>query len=114
MGKGRTCDPIRRTRNPVPIELCIRVPIYGKIHPTTDVLLKEEKRPYVLTGTKAPQRSHGEVATHRALPTTGPRCAGNPNGRPVRTLRPKTRESTLPARLPPAKTRTGATALRYT
>lgn len=114
MGKGRTCDLIHRMRVQAPIEPCTRVPIYGKIHPTTDGLRKEEKRQYVLTVTRVPRRSREEVATPRALPTTGLLCAGSPNGRPVRTPQPKTRESTPPARLPPAKTRTGATALRYT
>lgn len=113
MAKERICGPIRRTRDPPPTEPYTRVPIYGKIHLTTDVLLKEEKRQYVLTDTKVPRRFRGEVATRRALPTTGPRCAGNRNGRPARTPQPKTRESTLLARLPPVKTRTGATALRY-
>lgn len=113
MARARICDRMSLMGARVPIVPYIRVPTCGRTPPITDGSLRGEKKQSASMATKALRRSLVEVAMHQAARMTGPLCAGSPRDRLARTLPLKTQASIRLALLRPAKTQTGAIALRY-
>lgn len=111
--KVLTYDLTQETKVHALNEQFIRVLICGKTPLITVDSRKEEKRPFVSMVMRDRQLSRVAEGTRREAHSTGPPYVGSPSDRRARTPLPKTLASTPQVPSPPAKTQTGATALRY-